>query len=98
MKDRLSVDEVNHVAYLAKLKIDDEKMDLYQRNLAQLLNDIDKIREVKVMDDEILISPTEEVCILREDVVGEMLNAKDVLRNVPRHNGNYIEVPVVINE
>lgn len=98
MKDRLSVDEVNHVAYLAKLKIDDEKMDLYQRNLAQLLNDIDKIREVKVMDDEILISPTEEVCVLREDVVGEMLNAKDVLRNVPRHNGNYIEVPVVINE
>lgn len=98
MKDKLSVDEVKHVAYLAKIKIDDEKMELYQRNLAQLLNDIDKIREVEVMDDEILISPTEEVCVLREDVVGEMLNAKDVLRNVPRHNGNYIEVPVVINE
>lgn len=98
MKDMLSIDEVNHVAYLAKLKIDDEKMNLYQKNLAQLINDIDKIRDVNVMDDEMLICPTEEVCELREDVVGEMLDAKDVLRNVPRHNGNYIEVPVVINE
>lgn len=98
MSDILSKDEVCHVAYLAKLKISDEMMPIYQKNLAKLLSDIDKIRDVSVLDDEILIAPTIDVCTLRDDVVGEMLDAKDVLKNVPRHNGNYIEVPVVINE
>ncbi|MBO5138414.1 MAG: Asp-tRNA(Asn)/Glu-tRNA(Gln) amidotransferase subunit GatC [Bacilli bacterium] len=98
MKDILSEEEVNHVAYLAKLKIDDKKMKTYQRQLAQLILDIDKIKDVEVNDDDILIAPVDDVCVLRDDVVGEMLDPKDVLRNVPRHNGNYIEVPVVINE
>ncbi len=98
MKDVLSEEEVNHVAYLAKLKIDNSRMKDYQKSLAQLLLDIDKIRDVDVRDDDKLIAPVDEDCVLRNDVVGEMLDPRDVLKNVPRHNGNYIEVPVVINE
>ena len=36
--------------------------------------------------------------VLRKDEAGEMLNPKEVLKNVPRNSGNYIEVPVVISE
>lgn len=98
MKDVLSEEEVNRVAYLAKLKIDSKNMNAYQRDLAKLLFEIDKIKDVEVRDDDKLIAPVDEECVLRDDVVGEMLDPKDVLINVPRHNGNYIEVPVVINE
>ena len=30
--------------------------------------------------------------------IGDMLDPKEVLKNTPRHNGNYIEVPVVIGD
>ena len=35
---------------------------------------------------------------LREDVVGDMLSAKEATINAPKKNGSFIEVPVMINE
>ena len=98
MSDKLTRDEVLHVAELAKIRINENEIETYQIELKKLLNEVEKIDNVKNYDDEILISPTEEKCVMRDDSIGEMLNPTDVLQNVPRHSGNYIEVPVVINE
>ena len=98
MSDKLTRDEVLHVAELAKIRINENEIETYQIELKKLLNEVEKIDNVKDYDDEILISPTEEKCVMRDDSIGEMLNPKEILKNVPRHSGNYIEVPVVINE
>lgn len=98
MEDKLSREEVLHVAHLARIEMDEDEIAMYQVKLKQLLNEIEKINEVKVYDEDMLICPTENKCTLREDRVGEMLNPKDILKNAPRHNGNYISVPVVIGE
>ena len=45
-----------------------------------------------------LIAPWSNETTPREDEIKEMLDAKEVLKNVPRNSGNYIEVPVVIGE
>ena len=31
-------------------------------------------------------------------LVGEMLSAKEALANTPKKNGNFVEVPVMIND
>ena len=98
MEDKLSKEEVLHVAKLAKISLSDEEVEKYQVELKKLLNEVDKIKEVTGYDDEILIAPWDRDATLREDKEEEMLDAKDVLKNVPEHSGNYIEVPVVINE
>lgn len=98
MEEKLSKEEVMHVAELAKIKINEKDLEKYQIELKKLLKDVEKIREIKGYDEEFLITPTEEVCILRNDEEESMLTAEEVLKNVPCHNGNYIEVPVVINE
>jgi len=98
MQEKLSKEEVLHVAELAKIRINEKDLEKYQVELKKLLKDVEKIHDIKGYDDEFLITPTEEVCLMRPDEEEEMLNPKDVLKNVPRHNGNYIEVPVVINE
>lgn len=98
MNDKLTKEEVLHVADLAKIKIDDNELEKYQIDLKKLLNEVEKINEVKGYDDEILIAPWNEATKLREDKSGEMLNPKEVIGNAPRHSGNYIEVPVVIGE
>lgn len=98
MEDKLTREEVLHVAELARIKISEEEIEKYQIDLKKLLKDVEKINEVKGYDDEILIASWNEETKLRKDESKEMLNPKQVIENAPRHSGNYIEVPVVISE
>ena len=98
MDDKLSKEEVLHVAKLARIKVTDEEIEKYQVDLKTLLNEVEKINEVEGYDEEILIANWQDNTILRKDEAGEMLNPKEVLKNAPKHSGNYIEVPVVISE
>ena len=95
--NKLSKEEVLHVAKLARIRLTEEEIEKYQVELKKLLNDVEKINDVKGYDDEMLIATWEENTKLREDKPGEMLNPKEVLENAPHHSGNYISVPVVIN-
>ena len=97
MTDRLSKEEVLHVADLARIKLTDKEVEKYQVELKKLLDDVEKINEVEGYDDDILIAPWSENTKLRKDEQEDMLNPKEVLENAPRHSGNYIEVPVVIS-
>ena len=98
MKEKLSKEEVLHVADLARISLTEEEISKYQIELKELLNDVEKINEVKGYDDDILIACWENNTELRDDEAGEMLDPKEVVNNAPRHSGNYIEVPVVISK
>ena len=98
MEEILSKEEVLHVADLARISLTEEEIKKYQKELKELLNDVEKINEVKGYDQDTLIACWEENAKLRKDEAGDMLNPKDVVNNAPRHSGNYIEVPVVIAE
>lgn len=96
--NKLTREEVLHVARLARIELSEKEIEKYQVELKQLLDDVEKINDVKGYDDDILIAPWSGETQLREDNEGEMLNPKRVVENAPKHSGNYIEVPVVITE
>ena len=96
--DKLSRKEVLHVAHLARISLTEEEIEKFRGDLKILMDDIDKIKDVKDFDDEMMYTPIEENTRLRDDVVGEMLNAKEATINAPKKNGSFIEVPVMINE
>ena len=98
MNNKLTREEVLHVAELAKIKMTEEEIEKYQVDLKTILNEVEKINDVVGYDEEILIANWREPASLRNDEPGEMLNPKEVLKNAPKHSGNYIEVPAVISE
>ena len=98
MKNKLTKEEVLHVAELARIEVTKEELEKYQVELKKLLDDVEKINDVDNYDEEIMIAPWTNNTTLRSDVEGEMLDPKDVLINAPHHTGNYIAVPIVINE
>lgn len=98
MNDKLSREEVMHVAELAKIKVTEEEIEKFQVELKKILNDVEKINDVKGYDDDIIIAPWSRETVLREDKEGQMLQPKQVIETAPHHSGNYIEVPVVISE
>ena len=47
MKEKLTKEEVLHVADLARIKLTEEEIEKFQVQLKQLLEDVEKINEVK---------------------------------------------------
>ena len=90
MDDKLSREEVLHVAELARIAVSESEIEKYQIQLKQIMDSVDKIKDVEVDNNDFLIANWAKETELREDVSGEMLNPKEVIGNAPRHSGNYI--------
>lgn len=96
--DKLSKEEVLHVAHLARIDVSDDEIDEYSIQLKELLNEVEKINNVEVETNELLVSPASEKVILREDENKNSITFDSVKKNAPRVDGNFVEVPVMINE
>ena len=92
----LTKEEVMHVADLAKIEITDEELEKYQKDLKILFDEIDKIKDIEDFDDDKMISPcTNEFDLERKSV---LVDKDNLLSNVPKKMGNFVEVPVMVNE
>ena len=98
MKDKLTKEEVLHVAYLARIALTDEEVERFQVQLKELFDEVSKITTIEGYDDEMMFTVVEEEPSLREDEIKPMLNPKDAMREAKKTNGNFVEVPVMIND
>ena len=89
-------EEVLKVAHLARVYIDDNELEMYKGQLEAIMNEINKINEVEIIDDDIMISPSSNINKYREDVPKKAKD--DVLSNAPKTNGNYIQIKRFVNE
>lgn len=98
MEERLSDEVVEHVASLARIEITEEEKEKYAYDLKKLLDEVEKISEIKNFDEELLITPVNHTVELRSDENKNTISFEEVKKNAPRTNGNFVEVPVMINE
>ena len=96
--DKLTKEEVLHVAHLARIRVNDEEIENYQIELNTLLDDVDKIKEIEVEDNELLVTPVTYESIVRRDSDTRSVEFNEIKKNVPASSGNFVEVPVMINE
>lgn len=97
--EKLNREQVEHVANLARLAIDEEEVEKYGIQLASILTEIDKINKVDIDEsDEILIAPTENKNNYHEDEVGEMLSKEEIFKNAKHVVDGYVVVPKVLND
>ena len=92
----LTKEEVLHVAHLARIEITDEELVKYQKDLKVLFDEIDKIKDLDDFDTEKMISPCENTFDLERKSVS--VDNDNLLVNVPKKKGNFIEVVVMVNE
>lgn len=95
---KLTKEEVLHVANLAKINISEEEVEKYRVELKKLIDDIDKIKEVNNYDDDFMFSPVTHNAIPVKDEPVDGLSTCEIMVNVPKVNGNFVEVPVMLNE
>ncbi len=98
MSDRLTKEEVMHVANLAKINVSEEEIDKYARDLKILLDEVEKIKDIEVDTDDLLVTPVEHESILRKDTDTSSVDFNEIKKNIPAVTGNFVEVPVMVNE
>ena len=96
--DKLDKDEVMHVANLARINISDSELDKYARDLKLLLDDVEKIKDIETDTDSLLVTPVEYNSTLRSDDDTSSVDFNEIKKNVPKTVGNFVEVPVMVNE
>lgn len=96
--DRLTDEEVLHVALLARLSLDDDEINNYAYKLKSVMNSIEKINDVEVVSDQMMISPSDVECTLFSDDQEDVLDKSDVLANAPHKLDSYISVRGVFDE
>jgi aspartyl-tRNA(Asn)/glutamyl-tRNA(Gln) amidotransferase subunit C len=92
----LSRADVEHVASLARLGLTDEELTRLEGQLNHILEQYTKLAEL----DTEHIPPTAQTIelenILRDDVARPSLDPRDVLRNAPEREGEFVVVPAIL--
>jgi aspartyl-tRNA(Asn)/glutamyl-tRNA(Gln) amidotransferase subunit C len=96
MEQKISLEQVSHVAKLARLAVSQEKLRKYAGQLETILEYVAKIGEVDMSGVEPMAHALLLTNILREDEVGPSLSIEQVLQNAPETDGRFFKVPKVI--
>ncbi|MDK9706850.1 MAG: Asp-tRNA(Asn)/Glu-tRNA(Gln) amidotransferase subunit GatC [Desulforhopalus sp.] len=93
---KISKEQVEHVAHLARLTLTEEELEQMTGQLDNILSYVDKLDEL----DTSAVVPTSHVFSVcnafREDIVKESLSRNDALMNAPQHDGETFLVPRII--
>lgn len=95
---RLTLEEVEHIADLARLKLTPEEKALYREQLSSILDHVARLQSLDTAD----ILPTSSVLpprsVLRDDETRPGLSLADLLRNAPQAEAEQFQVPPVLDE
>jgi len=91
----LSLQEVEHIARLARLELTDEQKRRYRRQLEAILDHVAKLQELDTED----VPPTTSVSVgqvlLRMDEPRPGLSKDELLKNAPKQDDGQFQIPPV---
>ena len=92
----ITVEDVRHVAKLARLHMEAAELQRFTDQLGSILHYVDKIAQLDVANVPPMAHALPIHNVLREDVVGPALPLEKVLGNAPQREGNFFAVPKII--
>ena len=88
--------DVEYVAWLARLDVSEEEIELFTGQLGQVLDHAEKIKSLDTED----VEPTSHAIplknVMREDMVRPCLSQEEALSNAPSSEDGYFKVPRMI--
>ena len=96
MAQGLSLDEVRHVAKLARLNLSQEQLQQYRGELSSILAHIAKLAELDVKDVQPMAQPHDLTNRLDEDEVTEPMPVDQLLALAPAIEEQFLAVPKVL--
>ena len=94
----IDVETVKKVAFLSRLRVDDDKVEDIKNEFNKILNWVSELSEVNTDGVQPLVSVNQTMLEMRADVVTEGNQVQEILANAPMEEfmGGYITVPKVL--
>ncbi len=93
---KISKQEVDHVAKLARLELTDQEKELFTNQLSNILTYVDQLNKLDTKN----VEPTSHVLdiknVMREDVADQSLAQEKALANAPDKAAGHYKVPKII--
>ncbi len=91
----ISVDDVRHIAKLARIELKDEELEKFRADLNTVLGYVEVLKTVNTDGVEPLATVTGLENVFREDEVEESELAQDIINNAPEKTGRFVKVKKV---
>ncbi|HKV54649.1 MAG TPA: Asp-tRNA(Asn)/Glu-tRNA(Gln) amidotransferase subunit GatC [Candidatus Binataceae bacterium] len=95
-ESRITIEQVRHVARLARLALSEAEEQSLQTDLSAILAYVDKLNELDTGEVEPTAQVGESGIPMREDVVTNHPAPAEMLSNAPARAGNLFRVPKII--
>jgi len=93
---RLTSEEVDHVALLARLKLAPEERERFTTQLNSILEHFEQLQQIDTTGVPPMSHAVPMSNVLREDEPAPSLSPEEALRNAPDQDGDCFRVPRVI--
>ena len=90
-------DTVKHISKLARISLDDEKIDSLSKDLSSIIKFIEKLNELKTDKTKALTSIINASLKPRKDEIKDGKIRDQILKNSPEKNEEFFVVPKVID-
>jgi len=91
----LTLDEVRHVARLARLRLTEAELEAMRQELSSILEYVDVLQEVDVTGVMPTAQVTDVVNVVRPDEVRPSLPVEEALAGAPHREGDFFKVKPV---
>ncbi|TAK03654.1 Asp-tRNA(Asn)/Glu-tRNA(Gln) amidotransferase subunit GatC [Patescibacteria group bacterium] len=93
----ITPEEIRHLAHLSRLKLDEEDVAAYAKDLDAIVGYVDKLQDLDTKDVPEMEHVEDLVNVWREDVVGgcDPDARTRMIAAFPRHSGDLLEVDAV---
>ena len=96
--DKITADDVRHVAKLARLDVTDDEVALFAGQLAAVLEHAEDVEALDTAGVPPTAHPLPLVNVLREDVPRDGVDRDEVLAMAPAAEGGRFRVPRILGE
>jgi aspartyl-tRNA(Asn)/glutamyl-tRNA(Gln) amidotransferase subunit C len=93
---RIRAEEVREIATLARLELSEPEIERMTSDLDAILGYVAALADLDTSSVEPMTHAVPFDCPLRPDQVGPSLPVEEALRNAPRREGNFFEVPRIV--
>lgn len=94
--ERISEEQIRHVANLARIDLKEEEVAHFGKQLDEIIEAAQQLNEI----DTVNVKPTSHVIdvrnVLRDDIVKPSLSQEDALKNAPDEDEGQVRVPSVL--
>ncbi|MCK4788491.1 MAG: aspartate--tRNA ligase [Desulfobacteraceae bacterium] len=94
--ERISINEVKHVAKLARLRLAGSEANSYQKDLNSILEHVETLKGLDTQETQPMSRAVKSKNVWRDDRPGKSKKTKSIVSNAPERERGYFKVPKIL--